>query len=351
MNSANVKTSRSDAVGLDDRRIPLQRQEVHQRLGQVALLLEPGQPRPRVLPLRDLGLLLVAQQRHVREPRRLHPEPAVEQQVLRRRRDPLLAAHDVGDPHLVVVDDDGEVVGREAVGLEDHLVVRVRRPGAAHDEVVELELDVVGDEHPDHRLGREPRHTRAFVPGESEAEAVVARRLLRALLLLAHLREPLGRAPAVVGLALREEAVRIRPVGGEPLGLAVRRVGATDVRTLVPGEAQPVQRVVELPLAGRREPRPVGVLDPQHEPPTLLTGVREVEHRHVGGSDVRVAGRRRGDPQPDGTGRGGMRGSRAGHAHGSVSLTRDGGLLGYCGDVVRACRRAGSPFEEVGCPS
>ena len=56
------------------------------------------------------------------------PEPLVEQQVLGRGGDPLLAAHDVGDAHLVVVDDDGEVVGREAVRLEDHLVVGLRRP-------------------------------------------------------------------------------------------------------------------------------------------------------------------------------------------------------------------------------
>src|SRR5205823_1407169 len=45
--------------------------------------------------------------------------------------------------------------------------------------------------------------------------------------------------------------------------------------------------------------RAVGVLDPQHELPALLVNEREVEQRHVRRPDVRVAGRRRSDPEPD----------------------------------------------------
>jgi hypothetical protein len=52
----------------------------------------------------------------VRELRALPAEPVEQQQVLGRGGDPLLAAHDVRDAHQVVVDDDGQVVGREAVG-------------------------------------------------------------------------------------------------------------------------------------------------------------------------------------------------------------------------------------------
>ncbi len=40
--------------------------------------------------------------------------------------DPLLGADDVGDLHEVVVDDVGEMVSGEAVGLHQHLVVDVR---------------------------------------------------------------------------------------------------------------------------------------------------------------------------------------------------------------------------------
>ena len=59
------------------------------------------------------------------EARQLPAEGLVEQHVLGRGGDPLLGADDVGDLHEVVVDDVGEVVGREAVGLEQHLVVDV----------------------------------------------------------------------------------------------------------------------------------------------------------------------------------------------------------------------------------
>ena len=37
----------------------------------------------------------------------------------------IVAADDVGDAHVVVVDDDGEHVGRRAVGAQQHEVVEV----------------------------------------------------------------------------------------------------------------------------------------------------------------------------------------------------------------------------------
>ena len=108
---------------LGDRRVCQQLQEVAQRLGQITLLTEPHQPSSRVLALGDLGLVGVAQQRHVREPRHLPAQPLVEQQVLRRRGDPLLTTNDRVDAHEMVIDDDGHVVRRKSVGLEDDLVI------------------------------------------------------------------------------------------------------------------------------------------------------------------------------------------------------------------------------------
>ena len=52
-------------------------------------------------------------------------EGLVEQDVLGGGGDPFLGADHVGDVHEVVVDDVGEVVGGEAVGLEEDLVVDV----------------------------------------------------------------------------------------------------------------------------------------------------------------------------------------------------------------------------------
>ena len=70
-------------------------------------------------------------QRHVRERRRRPAEGLVEQQLPWRVGDVILAANDVRDPHQRIVDDDGEVVGRDArriapariaddVGVERH---------------------------------------------------------------------------------------------------------------------------------------------------------------------------------------------------------------------------------------
>ena len=80
----------------------------------------------RVLALRDLRAVGVAQQRQVAEDRLLPAEAPVELHVLRQRRQPLLRPDDVGDAHEVVVHHVREVVGGEAVALQQDLVVHLR---------------------------------------------------------------------------------------------------------------------------------------------------------------------------------------------------------------------------------
>ena len=55
--------------------------------------------------------------------RRLPAEIRVEQQVFGRARNPFFAAKDVRDLHEMIVDDVGEMIGRQAVGLHQHLHV------------------------------------------------------------------------------------------------------------------------------------------------------------------------------------------------------------------------------------
>ncbi len=69
------------------------------------------------------------------EARLLPAEGFVEEDVLGGRGDPLFGADDVGDLHEVIVDDVGEVVGGEAVGLHEDLIV----------DVVVVEGDVVAE--------------------------------------------------------------------------------------------------------------------------------------------------------------------------------------------------------------
>ena len=68
--------------------------------------------------LRSVG---IAQQRQVRQHRRLPTEILVEQQMLGCGRNPFLAAHHMGDPHQMVIDHIGEVIGRQAIRLHQHL--------------------------------------------------------------------------------------------------------------------------------------------------------------------------------------------------------------------------------------
>ena len=91
-----------------------------------------------VAPVRLREPLLVAaeDERKVRERRHGGAERAEEQHVLRRIREVIVAARDVRDLHVDVVDDDGEVIGRIAVGAEQDEVV----------DQVALELHVAADE-------------------------------------------------------------------------------------------------------------------------------------------------------------------------------------------------------------
>ena len=201
----------------------------------------------------------------------------------------------------MVVDDDRQVVGRESVRLDDDLVVGMRCVGLAADQVREPGVKIGRDEHPHDRDLREAGEGGALFAGLAVAQAVIPGRLLGLLLRLAHLRQPLGGAPAVVGVPALQQPVDIRGVAIEPLGLAVGRERPTDVRALIPVEAQPVQGVEDLRLAVLTEPGLVGVLDPQDELTALLADESQVEERDVCRADVRVAGGRGSNAQANRT--------------------------------------------------
>ena len=74
--------------------------------------------------LRELLAVGPVEQRQVRVARRLVAERLEDEQLLGRVREVIVAADDVGDPHLGVVDGDREVVERRAVAARDHEVVR-----------------------------------------------------------------------------------------------------------------------------------------------------------------------------------------------------------------------------------
>ena len=236
------------------------------------------------------------------EHRHLPLERAIELHVLGERRQPLLGADHVGDAHQVVVHHVGQVVGGIAVALEQDLVVHLGT----------LEADVtpqrVADDHrvvarhgQAHHVGLAGRAPRAGLFGRKRSAApVVAGGELLLPLLGAQRLQPLRRAEAEIGAAPAQQLLRVLPVDLGALALTVGTMRSADVRTFVPRQAQPAQRLEDHPLAGGMASLPVRVLDAEDELAPAPAGPRVVEQGDVGGPYVRVAGGGRGDARADG---------------------------------------------------
>ena len=190
----------------------------------------------------------------------------------------IVAAHHLGDPHLGVVDGDGEVVEDRAVaaGDDEVVVAAVGKADRAADQVLDHGLAVVGHAQP---------HRAAAVAGRLAAVAAVG-----AVLGLPGL-DVLGGGRVAVGGAGVEQLL-------QRLGVALGPRGLRD-RPHVPVELEPLHRVEDLRdvLLGRA--LAVGVLDPQHQLAAAMAGRKPVVESGPGAADVQGAGRRRGEAEPD----------------------------------------------------
>ena len=103
--------------------------------------------------LRQLAPVGPVQERQVRIARRDGVEGAQDQQLLRRVRQVVVAANDVGDPHVGIVHCDREVVQRRAVTPRDHEVVLgpVLEPHRPADQVLDHGHPLVRDAQADRR--------------------------------------------------------------------------------------------------------------------------------------------------------------------------------------------------------
>ena len=110
------------------------------------------------MPLAELGAVGAVDQRDMGEARRLGAERMVELGLAEGVGQVVVAADDMGDAHVDVVDHDREHVGGRAVGAQQHHVVelRVGDPHGALDEVVDDGLALLRRPQPDHRP-RRPR--------------------------------------------------------------------------------------------------------------------------------------------------------------------------------------------------
>ena len=181
--------------------------------------------------LRELCAVGPMDQRNMGIARR---RPAARQKQLRlpeRVGQMIIATDRMGDRHVVIIDHDGKHVGRRAIGPEQHHVVEfgvADRDAALHQIL-------------DHRFARlrrleaddRPRAGRRFLRVAVAPAAIIFRRAALGPRPLAHLGQLLGRAVAMIGLALGQQVARNFSVA--------RRARKLKHRLAVPIEAEPAQ--------------------------------------------------------------------------------------------------------------
>ena len=217
--------------------------------------------------------------------RHVPAEALVEQVVLRRAGQVLRAAHDVGYAHQVIVYDVGEVVGRQAVALDQHLVVEVgvRRGDVAEDLVVEGGGALLGYALAyDKALARGGARV-ALLPAQAAAGVGGLFKAALALLVLG-----VG-AEAAVGVSALHEQLGVLHVEPAPLGLDVGADRAADVGTLVVAEAALGQRAVDDVHRALDQAPLVGVLDAQYELALVSAGDQVGVQRGAQVADVHVS--------------------------------------------------------------
>ena len=286
----------------------------------------------------------------MREQRHLGAQGLVDEHLARGVGEMVVAADDMGDGHVHVVADHGEVVGEGAVGAaQDHVVHHI--DGEAHvavDGIFERDRTVVVGHFQAPDMGLAGRDARGGLVGRNGAAgAVVARVTSLGFLggLALGIQLLLG-AEARVGGAGVDELLQRRLVGGGALGLEVGAAGAAHLGALVPIESHPAegpQDDLGVLLGGALR---VGVLDAQDEGAAGSTGEGPVVDGGAGAADVQLAGGRRREADAHGLGRGHgfpsvlgvVSGNSASIARGQThhSLTTSGSATVRCRARVRS---------------
>ena len=190
------------------------------------------------------------------EDRWLDAERLIKLDVLRRVREVILAANDVGDPHVDVIDHVHKMENPAAVRTPDRhvafeLAIATLRLAAIHFDVAAHEI--VERE----RLARKPESQRPI--------------FIR------------------INATRRRELIRVTLINRLALALKIRPVRPADLRPLIPIQPEPAHPVIDDLHGFLRVPRLVRILDAQDE---FSAGVPREEPVEKGGAraaDVQVS--------------------------------------------------------------
>ena len=231
----------------------------------------------------------------------------------------VVAANDVGDVHVVIIDHNRQHVGRRVVGAQEHEIVDLGRMDfhGALDAVFDDAVPAIRRAQADD-IGRVCRRGRpAIAPGRAERRQQGARfgeqggffGVAESLL-------PRGQslflaevAPGLklfgADIAAERRAARDHLMGD--IGMPARAFGLHE-RRLVRRKAEPVHRVEDGGGRFRRGAFVVGVLDAQQETPAVPFREKVVEKRGACPSNVKHPGGGRGKSRNDAHDQGNLRG-------------------------------------------
>ena len=268
-------------------RTPAQKRDIVQHsLGQVAVADKILIARVTVA-LGHLMLRVAHDRRAVDIGRDLPAEGFVEQVIFWRGGEIFAAADDVCNAHQVVVDDVGEVVGGQAVGLQENLILHllVLDRNVAEGGVVERGAAFVRDALPDD----------IWLPCCDAALCLFERKITAGADVLFDLLALFSGffvgflAEAVIRAAPFHEQVSIFAEQAAPLGLDIRADRAADVRAFVMVESTFGQRLIDDIDRAVHQAALIGVLDAEDERAVVAAGDQPSIERRAQIADVHVA--------------------------------------------------------------
>ena len=190
----------------------------------------------------------------------------------------IVPADDVGDTHVVIIDDDGEHVSRGPIGAEQDEIVQLRildRNPA---------LNLVFDDRLALARRLQPDNERfvALRFGHIAPRAVDPERLAHRLGLLALFRQLLLGHVTAIGRATLE-----KPMGN--LGVPRPELRLV-IFVAIPIEPEPAHAIKDRVDSLGSGASPVGILNTQQELAAVVTGIKPVEQRRARAADVQVSG-------------------------------------------------------------
>ena len=205
--------------------------------------------------------------------------------------------------HQVIVDDVGQVVGRQRIGrFVEHLVVQRRSVyrHVAANQVVHPHLLVFGHFETDHPLvARGDAAFDLFVRqgqrrGQPGAHFVIVReRFAGCFGFRADRVQFVGRVESVISVARSDQLQGVFQVDLFALALAVRGVRASLVDAFVDRDAAPFERLHDIALRSRYESVRIGVFDAKDKVAAVLAREKVVVQRRADASHMQGAGRTR----------------------------------------------------------